>query len=233
MKAGGTNCGVCVSRKHHLKWRHVSAAISSLRGAKRTTLLRLLRKLRRAWSPPKLGERRRKQSSFLVAAKEAGLLRFRLRHGFGGQVARNDGERHALSFSQRVSLECCQFVVPLLKRGRRESRTPTAPAAPCAESSKRMHTGLTGTAETSRLSPRNGFTAYTCSPRGSGLSCPRCQRQTCRQRGARVAAPGPHDFAGRCQTFRPVKRSPDASCGPSQPAPRSVTIAKRPFGGTG
>src|SRR5262249_16911431 len=45
------------------------------------TRLRLLRKLRRAGSPPKLGERRRKQSSFLVAATEAGLLRF----------ARNDG----------------------------------------------------------------------------------------------------------------------------------------------
>src|SRR5262249_7521009 len=39
------------------------------------------------------------------------------------------------------------------------------------------HTGLTGTAETSRLSPRNGFTAYTSSPRGSGLSCPRCRQE--------------------------------------------------------
>src|SRR4051812_32477550 len=34
-----------------------------------TTRLRLLRKLRRAGSPPKLGERRRKQSSFLTGAK--------------------------------------------------------------------------------------------------------------------------------------------------------------------
>src|SRR3954464_6804104 len=38
------------------------------------TRLRLLRKLRRARSPPKLGERRRKQSSFAAAAKEVGLL---------------------------------------------------------------------------------------------------------------------------------------------------------------
>src|SRR5689334_15893294 len=41
-----------------------------------TTRLRLLRKLRRARSPPKLGERRRKQSSLLDAVKKAGLLRF-------------------------------------------------------------------------------------------------------------------------------------------------------------
>src|SRR5215468_1588115 len=56
----------------------------------------------------------------------------------------------------------CQI---LWTQGRRESRALTAPAAPCARSSERVHTGLTGTAETSRLSPRNGFTAYTCSPR--------------------------------------------------------------------
>ena len=31
---------------------------------------------------------------------------------------------------------------------------------------------LTGTAETSRLSPRNGFTVYTCSPRGAAFLAP-------------------------------------------------------------
>jgi hypothetical protein len=55
-----------------------------------TTRLRLLRKLRRVWSPPKRSARRRKQSSFLALVKEAGLLRF----------ARNDADRHALSFSR-------------------------------------------------------------------------------------------------------------------------------------
>src|SRR5262245_8065534 len=83
-----------------------------------------------------------------------------------------------------------------------------------------MHTGLTGTAETSRLSPRNGFTAYTYSPRGSGLSCPRCQRQTCRQGSARVAAPGPYDFAVRGWRFRPrdLHRT-DAGCVHRIPCP--------------
>jgi hypothetical protein len=113
------------------------------------------------------------------------------------------------SFANSLSL--------FLGRGRRESRAPTAPASPCAESSERKHTGLTGTAETSRLSPRNGFTAYTCSPRGSGLSCPRCRRKISCRRSARVAAPGPHDFAVRCERFVQCKHL--TSQRPSQPAP--------------
>ena len=96
-----------------------------------------------------------------------------------------------------------------------------------------MHTVLTGTAETSRPSPRNGFTAYTCSPRGGGLSCPRCRRNDSCQRSARVAAPGPHDFAVRCERSRPVKRSPDAAASIASRALRIVTIAKRPSVGTG
>ncbi|RIJ44253.1 hypothetical protein D1614_24370 [Maribellus luteus] len=55
--------------------------------------------------------------------------------------------------------------VPPCDRGRRESRALDAPASPCAMGRVETHTGLTGTAETSRLSPRNGFTAYTYSPR--------------------------------------------------------------------
>jgi len=59
---------------------------------------------------------------------------------------------------------------------------------------------LTGTAETSRPSPRNGLAAYRCSPRGTAFLAP-VVGGTYRQRSARVAAPGPHDFAGRCQRF--------------------------------
>jgi hypothetical protein len=103
---------------------------------------------------------------------------------------RNDRERFrfncqtAMRVSDRIPATrfrpgFANSLLPLSDRGRRESRAPTAPAVPCAKSATEMHTGLTtGTAETSRLSPRNGFTAYTCSPRGSGLSCPRCQRET-------------------------------------------------------
>jgi len=35
-------------------------------------------------------------------------------------------------FPRHVLSESCNFIVPLLNRGRRESRAPTAPAAPCA-----------------------------------------------------------------------------------------------------
>src|SRR5437879_4464324 len=99
------------------------------------------------------------------------------------------------------SLEACQFHWPSL-----EKRAQGKPGADCArstvrENSERMHTDLTGTAETSRLSPRNGFTAYTCSPRGSGLSCPRGRAERSARLDARVAAPGPHDFAVRCARF--------------------------------
>src|SRR3954465_1982553 len=39
---------------------------------------------------------------------------------------------------------------------------------------------------------------YVLSP-GSGLSCPRCVLALTSPRSARVAAPGPHDFAVRCE----------------------------------
>jgi hypothetical protein len=166
----------------------------SLRGARATTRLRLLRKLRRAGSPPKrLGAKA--EAIQLSCCGKAGLLRF----------ARNDVETHALVLTAWNRLSSAISLSLSLERGRRESRAPTAPAVPCAKGAKEMHTGLTtGTARTSRLSPRNGFTAYTCSPRGSGLSCPRCRREYSRQRSARVAAPGPHDFAVRYRRFRPV-----------------------------
>src|SRR5437667_3579168 len=58
-------------------------------------------------------------------------------------------------------------------RGRRESRVPTAPAVSCA---KRTVVGAhehTGSAETARPSPRNGFTAYFVLSPVSGLFCHR------------------------------------------------------------
>src|SRR5947209_6544340 len=96
-----------------------------------------------------------------------------------------------------------------------------------------MHTGLTGTAETSRLSPRNGFTAYTYSPRGSGLSCPRCRRKT-----PAGVAPGSrrqdHTTSPSAAAFTSDGRTPpDAATSIASCALRIVTIAKRPSVGTG
>src|ERR1043166_8748440 len=54
-----------------------------------------------------------------------------------------------------------------------------------------------GASSASLEAGRSAVYFSTVAPRGSGLSCPRCQRDTSRQRSARVAAPGPHDFAVR------------------------------------
>jgi hypothetical protein len=59
-----------------------------------------------------------------------------------------------------------------------EERAQGKPGADCARSAvckncETTHTGLTGTAETSRLSPRNGFTAYFVLSPVSGLFCHR------------------------------------------------------------
>src|SRR3954447_7203326 len=72
-----------------------------------------------------------------------------------------------------ISPELCKIIGPLENRGRRESRVPTAPAVSCAK----MHiVGAhehTGSAETARPSPRNGFTAYFVLSPVSGLVCHR------------------------------------------------------------
>src|SRR5690242_21257929 len=98
---------------------HGQNSIPVIARSEATTRLRLLRKLRRAGSPPKLGERRREQS--IARTRIDGLLRFRLRQGFGGQVAGNDGETCALipaaRFARVVASRCSLWV-----RGRRESR---------------------------------------------------------------------------------------------------------------
>jgi hypothetical protein len=116
---------------------------------------------------------------------------------------------------------CPSFAIslPSLEKRRRESRAPTAPAVPCAKGALRTHTGLTtGTARTSRLSPRNGFTAYTCSPRGSGLSCPRCAGGDLPQ-----VAPGSrrqdHTISPYAAAFSSGMRTCLTPQRPSQPAP--------------
>src|SRR5438477_8904114 len=87
-------------------------------------------------------------------------------------------------------------------RGRRESRVPTAPAVSCA---KRTVIGAhehTGSAETARLSPRNGFTAYFVLSPVSGLFATVTPEKFASQElSASIAAPGPHDFAVRLGVF--------------------------------
>ena len=65
--------------------------------------------------------------------------------------------------------------------------------------------------QSSRLSPRNGFTAsFVLSP-VSGLFCHRSCAGLTTQFDARVAAPGPHDFAVRCSVLVRRENPPDAA----------------------
>src|SRR2546428_7270277 len=105
-------------------------------------------------------------------------------------------------------------------RGRRESRVPTAPAVSCA---KRTVIGAhehTGSAETARLSPRNGFTAYFVLSPVSGLVVTVTpEKRASQELSASIAAPGPHDFAVRLRSFVHAPKSAPEQKRPPHPAP--------------
>src|SRR5206468_7554829 len=87
---------------------------------------------------------------------------------------------------------------PFLKGGRRESRVPTAPAVSCAKLHIVGAHEHTGSAETARPSPRNGFTAYIALSPVSGLFATVIpEKRASQELDASIAAPGPHDFAVR------------------------------------
>src|SRR5215510_13087898 len=89
-------------------------------------------------------------------------------------------------------------------RGRRESRALDAPAAPCAKVVKEAH-GFDRYSRDIPAFPAQWFYGlYVLSP-GKRPFLPPLPAENFRQCSARVAAPGPHDFAVRCERFRPVK----------------------------
>src|ERR1043166_6767061 len=69
---------------------------------------------------------------------------------------------------------------------------------------ERTHTDLTGTAETSRLSPHNGLRLIRALPGEAAFLAPVVRKQA-PAGSARVAAPGPHDFTVRCRRFAGCK----------------------------
>ena len=114
---------------------------------------------------------------------------------------RNDGGNIRSRSRSSFSPGLCNFVGPLSIRGRRESRAPTAPAAPCARGRKKRtrvelqvqpgHPGF----------PRAMVLRFPSrSPRGAAFLAP-VLREQAPAGSARVAAPGPHDFAVRCGVF--------------------------------
>jgi hypothetical protein len=80
---------------------------------------------------------------------------------------------------------------------------------------------------------RNGFTAYTRSPRGTGLVSPRHWQIIFRQLDPSVGGSGPHDFAVREAVFVGAPWRAETPHVHRIPLPTSVTIAKRPSGGGG
>src|SRR5450631_3137589 len=86
------------------------------------------------------------------------------------------------------------------------------------------HTGHTGI---TRHSPRNGLRLISCSPRRPGFFAT-VIRAPERELDTSVGVSGPHDFARPHQARSSV--APSAS---TAARPANVTIAYRPFGGTG
>ena len=124
--------------------------------------------------------------------------------------------RRDFSFPRHDLPEFCNLVVPLLKRGRRESRALTAPVDPVRRSTRASrvpkHTGkdYRYSRDIPAFPAQWLYGLYVLSP-VSGVCCHRCLRDTSRKIDATVAAPGPHDFAVRCRRFVWREAPPDAT----------------------
>jgi hypothetical protein len=70
-------------------------------------------------------------------------------------------DRHSFTFSRRDAPGVLQENLALENRGRREDRVRAAPAVSRAMRIKKAAHEHTGSAENTRPSLRNGFTAYT------------------------------------------------------------------------
>jgi hypothetical protein len=118
----------------------------------------------------------------------------------------------------------CMNFVPL-----EEKRAQGRPGARCTRGlvckavRKNAHEH-TGSAETLRPSPRNGFTAYFALSLATGLSCHHRFAGLTAKLDASVGASGPHDFAVRESLRSSFARRASTACHRT-----FVTIAIRPF----
>jgi hypothetical protein len=111
---------------------------------------------------------------------------------------------------------CPSFAKTFSLRGSRECRVHAAPAVSCAMCTKKYAHEHTGSAETLRHPPRNGFTAYSALSPATNSSCHR----RCRLDGTsdpvgsyqpptawhQQRVSGPHGFAVRVSIVRPARR---------------------------
>jgi len=103
-----------------------------------------------------IAQQRRKLDCFVASAP------LRKRFAF---VAGNDDDGHESAIPRLDPPEVCLNFRATRIRGRGECRMRAAPAVPCAKWVKENAHEHTGSAENIRHSLRNGFTAYTRSPR--------------------------------------------------------------------
>ena len=128
----------------------------------------------------------------------------------------------------RIFARALQFVVPLPKRGRRESRAQAAPAA-WGQEKQSPPVSPPRVQPVTPAFPAQWFDGLLRAlPGERRLLSPLPSQHRPERIDATVAAPGPHDFAVRCSDFVRQQNclTPQR---PSQPAPRSVTIAQTPL----
>jgi hypothetical protein len=110
---------------------------------------------------------------------------------------------------------------PRVERAQGRPGTGWCPWSACR---KKARGRTTGSAEDTRPSLRNGFTAYSELSPGTGLFCPRhpqSARCALQELSASVGAPGPHGLAVRKAIVRPhSKKNAAISRGHRCPPPR-------------
>ena len=120
------------------------------------------------------------------------------------------------------------FVLTLKPEGAGKAGCRLTPAVSCAKTHSIGAHEHTGSAETARLSPRNGFTAYFVLSPVSGLFCHR----HCAGYSPRNLAPASrrqdHTTSPYALAFRPALKTPDAKASTASRALRVVTIMIRP-----
>jgi hypothetical protein len=153
----------------------------------------------------------------------------------GGNFASQTWERVcARDLAAQSAPELCKFVVPLLKRGRRECRVRAAPAVSCAKDCAFGAHEHTGERRTLQHPLRNGFTAYFVLSPVERACCHRRPQENFRSFSPAYAAPGPHDltvrsrpgFAKRLRRAIAIRQWRAASI--ASRAQRVVTMAIRP-----
>ena len=139
-------------------------------------------------------------------------------------------DRREVAISRHSMPELRLGLWPSPNRGRRESRVPTAPAVSCAKRTVIDAHEHTGSAETARLSPRNGFTAYFVLSPVSGLCCHRHLAKNFPQGLAPASRRQDHTTSPYALAFSSgAKKAPDAKASTASRAPRVVTIMIRPL----